>query len=102
MEFTSRIAWLIAISLMGAACWAEHPEPAHVVVVPVEPPPASPVGDKPAPARSEVKPAKAAPKALLPLVYACPMHPDIRTVAPGECPICGMSLEQMPAAAPAP
>ena len=26
-------------------------------------------------------------------VYTCPMHPQIRQVGPGHCPICGMSLE---------
>lgn len=25
--------------------------------------------------------------------YTCPMHPQIRKVGPGNCPICGMSLE---------
>jgi len=26
-------------------------------------------------------------------VYTCPMHPEIRQVGPGTCPICGMGLE---------
>jgi Cu+-exporting ATPase len=26
-------------------------------------------------------------------VYTCPMHPEIRRVGPGSCPICGMALE---------
>jgi heavy metal translocating P-type ATPase len=26
-------------------------------------------------------------------IYTCPMHPQIRQVGPGSCPICGMSLE---------
>jgi Heavy metal binding domain len=26
--------------------------------------------------------------------YGCPMHPQIATHAPGDCPICGMALEQ--------
>ena len=25
--------------------------------------------------------------------YTCPMHPEIRQVGPGSCPICGMALE---------
>ena len=25
--------------------------------------------------------------------YTCPMHPEIRQVGPGACPICGMALE---------
>ena len=26
-------------------------------------------------------------------VYTCPMHPQIRQIGPGTCPICGMALE---------
>lgn len=30
-------------------------------------------------------------------IYTCPMHPQIRQVGPGHCPICGMTLEpEMP------
>ncbi len=28
-------------------------------------------------------------------VYTCPMHPEVRQPQPGNCPICGMSLEPM-------
>jgi heavy metal translocating P-type ATPase len=34
-------------------------------------------------------PAPAAPDAI----YTCPMHPEIRQLGPGSCPICGMALE---------
>jgi Cu+-exporting ATPase len=36
-----------------------------------------------------------APKAAAPegTIYTCPMHPQIRQVGPGSCPICGMALE---------
>ena len=27
------------------------------------------------------------------MIYTCPMHPEIRQVGPGSCPICGMALE---------
>ncbi len=27
------------------------------------------------------------------IIYTCPMHPEIRKVGPGNCPICGMALE---------
>jgi len=30
--------------------------------------------------------------------YYCPMHPSYTSDRPGECPICGMSLEPIPAA----
>ena len=32
------------------------------------------------------------------VVYTCPMHPQIRQVGPGFCPICGMALEPLAAA----
>ena len=34
-------------------------------------------------------------------IYTCPMHPEIRQVGPGSCPICGMALEPVLAAAAA-
>ena len=35
-------------------------------------------------------PIAAAPDAT---IYTCPMHPQIRQPGPGNCPICGMTLE---------
>jgi Cu+-exporting ATPase len=40
---------------------------------------------KPAEAREENVPAGT--------IYTCPMHPQIRQIGPGACPICGMALE---------
>ena len=42
-----------------------------------------------------LKPAEAAPPAPAKpgAIYTCPMHPEIRQVGPGSCPICGMALE---------
>jgi P-type Cu+ transporter len=34
-----------------------------------------------------------APSAPAGAVYTCPMHPEVRQVGPGACPICGMALE---------
>ncbi len=31
-------------------------------------------------------------------IYTCPMHPEIRRSKPGNCPICGMTLEPVQAA----
>ena len=28
-------------------------------------------------------------------IYTCPMHPQIRQLGPGHCPICGMALEPL-------
>ena len=37
---------------------------------------------------------KAAAEELPPgTIYTCPMHPEIRQIGPGSCPICGMALE---------
>ena len=43
-----------------------------------------------------LEPAHAAVKAepvVAGAIYTCPMHPEIRQVGPGSCPICGMALE---------
>jgi Cu+-exporting ATPase len=49
-----------------------------------------------APARTESTPAVPAGT-----IYTCPMHPQIRQVGPGVCPICGMALEPEVASAEA-
>ncbi|WP_105436648.1 copper-translocating P-type ATPase [Neorhizobium sp. T25_13] len=37
------------------------------------------------------------------VVYTCPMHPQVRQMGPGNCPICGMTLEpETPAVAEGP
>lgn len=41
-------------------------------------------------APSKPEPGSAAPEGT---IYTCPMHPEIRQPAPGNCPICGMTLE---------
>lgn len=45
-----------------------------------------------APKDAEQTPAPAAPEGT---IYTCPMHPEIRQPAPGNCPICGMTLEPL-------
>jgi P-type Cu+ transporter len=47
---------------------------------------------------------KAPPKAAVPegTIYTCPMHPQIRQIGPGNCPICGMTLEPVVASLDAP
>lgn len=48
---------------------------------------------------TEPKPAPAKPAAN-DIIYTCPMHPQVKQVGPGNCPICGMALEPLdPAAA---
>ncbi|MGR3590746.1 MAG: heavy metal translocating P-type ATPase [Limimaricola soesokkakensis] len=36
---------------------------------------------------------KAAPPEREDEIYTCPMHPEIKQIGPGSCPICGMALE---------
>ncbi|HET7490499.1 MAG TPA: heavy metal translocating P-type ATPase [Bradyrhizobium sp.] len=40
-----------------------------------------------------LEPKEAEPPAPAGTVYTCPMHPEIKQVGPGSCPICGMALE---------
>ena len=40
-----------------------------------------------------LKPREAEPPAPAGTIYTCPMHPEVRQVGPGSCPICGMALE---------
>lgn len=35
-------------------------------------------------------------------VYVCPMHPQVRARAPGDCPLCRMALEPVKGAVAAP
>lgn len=34
------------------------------------------------------------PSSTAEAVYVCPMHPEVRQAAPGNCPKCGMELKQ--------
>jgi Cu+-exporting ATPase len=45
------------------------------------------------------EPAKAERPVPAGTIYTCPMHPEIRQVGPGSCPICGMALEPLIATA---
>jgi hypothetical protein len=45
---------------------------------------ASPIGDDAAHAQQGAMDAS--------VVYTCPMHPEVRSNAPGSCPKCGMTL----------
>ncbi|HTB27883.1 MAG TPA: heavy metal-binding domain-containing protein, partial [Steroidobacteraceae bacterium] len=45
---------------------------------------------------------KAEPAAPAGTIYTCPMHPQIRQIGPGSCPICGMALEPVSVSAEAP
>jgi Cu+-exporting ATPase len=67
----------------------EHAEHQHHH--PHHPAPADPGAPTPSP----IEPAE--DTAGRPTIYTCPMHPQVRRPAPGNCPICGMALEpEMP------
>jgi Cu+-exporting ATPase len=38
----------------------------------------------------QARPAESVPEGT---IYTCPMHPEVRQIGPGSCPICGMALE---------
>src|SRR3954454_5919373 len=44
------------------------------------------------PARYVLPTATGAPPVPAGTIYTCPMHPQIRQIGPGTCPICGMAL----------
>ncbi|WP_330082960.1 copper-translocating P-type ATPase [Methylocystis iwaonis] len=44
------------------------------------------------PSRERLEPPAAAEAGV---IYTCPMHPQIRQAGPGNCPICGMTLEPL-------
>ena len=57
------------------------------------------------PRRSAHTHARAAPDQTAPrgdVEYTCPMHPEVRQIGPGSCPICGMALEPVHVTAEAP
>jgi Cu+-exporting ATPase len=49
--------------------------------------------------KSGTTPKPAAPEGA---IYTCPMHPEVRQVGAGACPICGMALEPVTITAEAP
>ncbi len=53
-------------------------------------------GQHPGSGQPSTLPAQAVPEGT---VYTCPMHPQIRQIGPGNCPICGMTLEPVIATA---
>jgi Cu+-exporting ATPase len=42
-----------------------------------------------------LNPKPAAAPAAETAIHTCPMHPEVRQVGPGSCPICGMALEPL-------
>lgn len=94
----SRLCFALACALAASGC-ATDPKRLPVHLDPSNPdaPEASPVA-----ASTTLDPARSsgpagggdAPEAT---VLACPMHPEVRSHQPGECPRCGMDLVPVPA-----
>jgi Cu+-exporting ATPase len=56
-------------------------------------------GSPPAPERAAHGPSPTSAVLGAAAVYTCPMHPEVRQVGPGSCPLCGMALEPLVASA---
>lgn len=70
------VTLIAGLTLGLAACGGQAPAPSA--------PPAATATSAPAPAT---------PAALTPGdAYVCPMHPDVTSGTPGQCPKCGMTL----------
>ena len=66
----------------GGCCGDEHSHHDHASM-------------KSAPIAGDAKPATG-------VIYTCPMHPEVKNVGPGDCPICGMKLVPDSDSAPLP
>ncbi|HYQ28812.1 MAG TPA: efflux RND transporter periplasmic adaptor subunit [Polyangiaceae bacterium] len=84
-----------------AKYWDSEPMamPASVAPLPsssAPPPPQTPAARPPAPRAAARGPAASATqKPVAEDVYSCPMHPEVKRNAPGQCPICGMNLQKI-------
>ena len=82
-----------------------HCHPAGQMIPPAHPGHRSPDAHAAAGERSEAKnhPASQGPATPVQggkeVEYTCPMHPEVRKIGPGTCPICGMALEPVVATA---
>jgi Cu(I)/Ag(I) efflux system membrane fusion protein len=72
----------------GRATGAVPPHPAPANAPPLSGAPSSP---------ALVPSLHAEPSAPAATIYTCPMHPEVRSPTPGQCPKCGMDLQPMPA-----
>lgn len=78
----------------AATYWDKAPDDQHEHEHEHAPPPSPPAAPSAAPAPKPAAPAaRPSSKAPAETIYTCPMHPEVRSNAPGTCPKCGMKLE---------
>ena len=106
------IVWIVWITIplgcvdgaqlaRGPADHAARPDDPAAPEAPFAPPPALGASVS-ASVSADPAAASAADPAAGDVVYTCPMHPEIRSDAPGKCPKCGMTLVPRPRAEGAP
>jgi membrane fusion protein, copper/silver efflux system len=96
---TSGVFLIAAEARIGTAAtyWDKAPE-TPVPAAELKPPQLAPSGVVTAPDPAKPKATPPAPKPATPgAVFTCPMHPEVQSASPGQCPKCGMNLEPAPA-----
>lgn len=73
----------------AAQYWDKAPEPTGSAA-PLAPPATEASAAPPLHAHPHATPSSKPESAI---VYTCPMHPEVRSPRPGQCPRCGMNLE---------
>jgi hypothetical protein len=81
------LAPLVAIVALVAACATPPPPPSRSAADPSNP------SAEETPAMTASVTSAEIDAAASPVVYACPMHPEVTSTQPGQkCPKCGMAL----------
>lgn len=99
------LASIATAGLLATGCAVTVPDPAASVAHPANPRAA----EAPAPTASTTlavgsglesqRPAEPSVEPA-PATYTCPMHPEVKSNAPGKCPKCGMKLQPAPKKTP--
>jgi membrane fusion protein, copper/silver efflux system len=77
----------------AATYWDKSPDPVNVPVPVNVPDPSAPAPSPSAVSTSRKSPKTSAPPPPAAVDYTCPMHPEVHSPVPGQCPKCGMNLE---------
>lgn len=82
----ARTRSLLVFFVLGGAVAACSPAPAPVAHAANDP------SNPDAPEGTSVLSSASSPTPAMDTVYVCPMHPDVTSKEPGECPKCHMKL----------